>query len=251
MHYLRDRMNDVTCTTWSRSGGNTLCAFRIILHVAYFGIKLQCNLIFKTCCSCVPYFRLEKNVTYFHTIFPLNTYWFRYHSKINCTVTASISKQLTQVPRVQEVVSSSHKDRPNLIQCCKRFATTSTSAQVAVFPWRYDVEVRTVNSLYTLAQYGTYNERFGFGLVYYQRNVLMHFLNHIVSTVPLAKNLSIPYCQHTIHTASSDAEAAAFPIASDPCASTSKIILHNFMSKRRNTKVKHAGYIISSIFQIS
>jgi len=36
---------------------------------------------------------------------------------------------------------------------CKRFATTSTSTQVAVLPWRYYAEMGTANSLHTSAQY--------------------------------------------------------------------------------------------------
>jgi len=32
----------------------------------------------------------------------------------------------------------------NLAQRCKRFATASTSTQVAVLSWRYDVEMGTV-----------------------------------------------------------------------------------------------------------
>jgi len=38
-------------------------------------------------------------------------------------------------------------DWPNLTQHCKWFATTSASMQVAVLPWRYDVEMGTANSL--------------------------------------------------------------------------------------------------------
>jgi len=34
--------------------------------------------------------------------------------------------------------------RPNNTQHCKRFATTSTSTQVAVLPWHYDAEMGTV-----------------------------------------------------------------------------------------------------------
>jgi len=39
-------------------------------------------------------------------------------------------------------------DRLNLTQRCKRFATVSTSTQVAVLPWRYDTELATANSLH-------------------------------------------------------------------------------------------------------
>jgi len=42
-------------------------------------------------------------------------------------------------------------DWPNLTQRCKRFATTSTSAQVALLPWRYDAEMGTANSLHASA----------------------------------------------------------------------------------------------------
>jgi len=55
------------------------------------------------------------------------------------------------MPRVREVESSFPKGRPNLTQRCKRFATTSTSTQVAVLPWRYDAEMGTANSLYASA----------------------------------------------------------------------------------------------------
>jgi len=37
--------------------------------------------------------------------------------------------------------SSNPQNQPNLTQCCKWFATTSTSMQVAVFPWCYDAEM--------------------------------------------------------------------------------------------------------------
>jgi len=43
------------------------------------------------------------------------------------------------------------KDRPNLTQRCKRFATASTSTQVAVLPWRYDAEMDTANTLHASA----------------------------------------------------------------------------------------------------
>jgi len=43
------------------------------------------------------------------------------------------------------------KGRPNLIQRCKRFTTASTSTQVYMLPWRYDVEMGTANSLHALA----------------------------------------------------------------------------------------------------
>jgi len=35
--------------------------------------------------------------------------------------------------------------------CCKRFATASTSMQVAELPWRYDAEMGTANSLHSSA----------------------------------------------------------------------------------------------------
>jgi len=59
-------------------------------------------------------------------------------------------ERLTRVPRVREVESSFFKDRPNLTQRCKRFATASTSTQVAVLPWRYDADMGTANSLHAL-----------------------------------------------------------------------------------------------------
>jgi len=34
-------------------------------------------------------------------------------------------------------------------QCCKRFATASTSRQVAVLPWRYVAKTGTTNSLHS------------------------------------------------------------------------------------------------------
>jgi len=57
------------------------------------------------------------------------------------------AKRLTRVPRVRDFESSNPNGRPNLTQRCKRFATASTSAQVAVLPWRYDAEMGTANSL--------------------------------------------------------------------------------------------------------
>jgi len=38
--------------------------------------------------------------------------------------------------------------RSNLTQSYKRFATSSTSAQVAALPWRYEAKMGTVNSLH-------------------------------------------------------------------------------------------------------
>jgi len=35
----------------------------------------------------------------------------------------------------------------NFTQRCKQFATSSTSTQVALLPWRYDTEMGTANSL--------------------------------------------------------------------------------------------------------
>jgi len=54
----------------------------------------------------------------------------------------SIIEQLRRSPRVREVESSFPKSRPNLTQ----FATASTLKQVAVLPWRYDVEMGSANS---------------------------------------------------------------------------------------------------------
>jgi len=65
------------------------------------------------------------------------------------------------VTRVLEVESSNPKGRPNLTQRCNRFATASTSTQVAVLPWRYDAEMSTANSLHALAYNTTSTERFG------------------------------------------------------------------------------------------
>jgi len=59
--------------------------------------------------------------------------------------------RLTRMPRVWEVESSNPKNRPYLIQRCKRIATASTSAQVAVLTWRYDAEMGTANSLHASA----------------------------------------------------------------------------------------------------
>jgi len=46
---------------------------------------------------------------------------------------------------------SNPKGRSNLTQRCKRFATDSTSTQLAVLPWRYDAEMGTDNSLHASA----------------------------------------------------------------------------------------------------
>jgi len=62
--------------------------------------------------------------------------------------TASMAKQLMHVPHVQEEESLNSKGRPNLTKHCKRFTITSTSMQVAVLPWCYDVEMGTANSLH-------------------------------------------------------------------------------------------------------
>jgi len=59
-----------------------------------------------------------------------------------------MTERITPVPRVREVESSFAKARPNLTQRYKRFATASTSTQVAVLPWRYDAEMSTANSLH-------------------------------------------------------------------------------------------------------
>jgi len=58
---------------------------------------------------------------------------------------------LTRVRRVLKVDSSNPKYRPNLMQRCKRVATATTSTQVAVLPWRYDVAMGTANSLHASA----------------------------------------------------------------------------------------------------
>jgi len=50
---------------------------------------------------------------------------------------------------VREFESLFPKGLPNLTQCCKQFATASTSTQVAVLPWRSDAEMGTANSLHT------------------------------------------------------------------------------------------------------
>jgi len=42
-------------------------------------------------------------------------------------------------------------DQPNPTRHCKRFATASTSTQVAVLPWRYDTVMGTANSLHASA----------------------------------------------------------------------------------------------------
>jgi len=65
------------------------------------------------------------------------------------------------VPRVRVVESSDPNGRPNLAQRCKRFATASSSTQVAVLTWRYDTEMGTANSLHASPWYDEYNERFG------------------------------------------------------------------------------------------
>jgi len=62
-----------------------------------------------------------------------------------------IKLNLTRVPRVRVVESSNPKGRPNLTQRCKRFATASTSTQVAVLSWHYDAEMGTANSLHASA----------------------------------------------------------------------------------------------------
>jgi len=64
--------------------------------------------------------------------------------------TVSITERLTRVPRVREVESSFPKGRPNLAQRCKRFATASTSTQVAVLPFRYVTQRWAPPTRYTL-----------------------------------------------------------------------------------------------------
>jgi len=62
-----------------------------------------------------------------------------------------MAERLTRLPRVREVEISFLKGRPNLTQRCKRFVTASTSTQVAVLLWCYDVEMGTANSLHASA----------------------------------------------------------------------------------------------------
>jgi len=59
-------------------------------------------------------------------------------------------EQLTRVPRVGRF-GVQIPDRPNLTQRYKRFATASTSTQVAVLPWRYNAEMGTANLLHASA----------------------------------------------------------------------------------------------------
>jgi len=70
-------------------------------------------------------------------------------------------------------------DRPNLTQRCVQFATASTSTQIALLPWRYDVEMGTANSLHASAYYVKYIERFGFGFKKYiiEINLQKSFIN--------------------------------------------------------------------------
>jgi len=75
--------------------------------------------------------------------------------------TTALVERLTRVPRVRKVDSLNLKGRPNLTQLCKRFATTSTSTQVAVLPWRYDAEMGKANSLHPSTMKRLYNERKG------------------------------------------------------------------------------------------
>jgi len=59
------------------------------------------------------------------------------------------------------VKSSFPKGQPNLKQRCKRFATASTSTQVAVLPWRYDGDGHHQLVTRFGVIRGKYNERFG------------------------------------------------------------------------------------------
>jgi len=69
-----------------------------------------------------------------------------------------MTERLTRVPRaVLEPRRSGVQipGQPSLTQPCKRFATASTSTQVAVLSRRYDVEMDTANSLHASAYSNT------------------------------------------------------------------------------------------------
>jgi len=51
---------------------------------------------------------------------------------------------------VQDVWSSNPRPA-KLVTGCKHFVKASTSTKVAVFPWRYDAEMGTANSLHASA----------------------------------------------------------------------------------------------------
>jgi len=54
-----------------------------------------------------------------------------------------VAKRLTRVSRVRKVENSNPNGRPNATQRCKRFATASTSTQVAVLLWHGDEAPQT------------------------------------------------------------------------------------------------------------
>jgi len=62
-----------------------------------------------------------------------------------------MAERLTRVPHVREVEICFSKASQIFTQRCKRFATVSTSTQVAVLPWRYGAEMSTANSLHASA----------------------------------------------------------------------------------------------------
>jgi len=62
------------------------------------------------------------------------------------------------MPRVPEIWGS-NPGPAKFDKRCKRFATVSTSTQVAVLSWRYDVEIGTANSLHASAYYGEYKDK--------------------------------------------------------------------------------------------
>jgi len=69
---------------------------------------------------------------------------------------------LCRMVNAWEVESSNLKDRPNLTQHCKQFATTLTSAQVAVLSWHYwcgDGHHKLV-TCFGIIRRVQYNERF-------------------------------------------------------------------------------------------
>jgi len=68
---------------------------------------------------------------------------------------------LTLVSRVQDAESSNLRpDKSYTALQTDRHC--STSAQVAVLPWRYIAEIGAASSFHASAYYGEYNERFGF-----------------------------------------------------------------------------------------
>jgi len=90
-------------------------------------------------------FRIDEMTSFFDQV-----YRYRLYSKTitnfeqgrqNCKNHTDHLDGRTVNSRAQEVESSNPKGRPNLTQRCRRFATASTSTQVAVLPWRYDAEM--------------------------------------------------------------------------------------------------------------